>query len=315
MENKKEFIAYLQSKDFAERSITNNVKYVAQFFEKMKKEAIQITKPDILKFLEYLKNKGFKNAYRSYYLSALKHYFNFLYQEKRIAQNPCLFLKIRGTRKIIRYKIYTPEELDELFDNYYSFFVRGYDISHIPKNVRKEAVLSKERNALALSFLIYQGATTTEIENIELKDIDLIKAVLQIHGRRKLNSRTLPLKATQIGLLMNYLQNIRPQILEYQTKESEKLLLPLPEVGHKKTDKDITKNVFARLSMQLKSIDKQFLNVVQLRASVITFWLKTQGLRKTQYLAGHRQISTTEKYLPNNLDSLTDDINKLHPFL
>jgi hypothetical protein len=68
------------------------------------------------------------------------------------------------------------------------------------------------------------------------------------------------------------------------------------------------------LSRQVKSIDKQFFNFLQVRASIITFWIKTQGLRKAQYLAEHRNISTTEAYLPNNLDGLIDDINKLHPF-
>jgi hypothetical protein len=31
-------------------------------------------------------------------------------------------------------------------------------------------------------------------------------------------------------------------------------------------------------------------------------------------MAGHRYISSTENYLPNNIDDLIDDIKKLHPF-
>jgi integrase/recombinase XerD len=113
---------------------------------------------------------------------------------------------------------------------------------------------------------------------------------------------------------MHYLQNIRPHLLDYQTTESNKLFLSLPSISRKKTNNQNLWNGFERLINQLKTIDKQFLNFTQLRASVITSWLKTEGLRKTQYLAGHRYISSTEKYVCNNLDSLTDDINKLHPF-
>jgi len=68
------------------------------------------------------------------------------------------------------------------------------------------------------------------------------------------------------------------------------------------------------LSSQIRLIDKRFFNFTQIRISVISFWIKTYGLRKAQYLAGHRNISTTEQYIPNNLDNLIEDINKLHPF-
>jgi integrase len=177
--------------------------------------------------------------------------------------------------------------------------------------MRKQSALSKDRNALILSILIYQGTTTGEIEKIEIGDVDLIKATLKIRGGKHGKERVLPLKATQIGLFMHYLQNIRPQILDYYTIESNKLFLSIC----KKIEKNNLQYAFIILTNLLKSIDKQFLNVLQIRASVITFWIKTQGLRKAQYMAGHRYIGTTEKYLPNNLDNLTDDINKLHPFL
>jgi integrase/recombinase XerD len=191
--------------------------------------------------------------------------------------------------------------------------VRNYDYSKVPKRNLERSVLSKERNALIVSILIYQGIVTGEIEKIQLADLDLIKATIKIRGSRRHNERILPLKATQIGLFMHYLQNVRPQILEYHTKESNNLFLTLPEFSKKSTDKD-NLDIFKRLSKQLQRTDKQFFNFKQVRASVITFWLKTQGLRKTQYLAGHKWISSTEDYLPNNLDDLTDDINKMHPF-
>lgn len=313
--DKQGFTGYLEGKNFAAKTITNYLKYVGQFSAKVRKEDIQVTKPDVLKFLEYLKNtRKVQNEYRSYYLNALNHYFTFLHQSGHIAQNPCLLLKIRGTNKKKLYKTYTPEELDLLFDNYYQLFVRGYDDSHIPFNNQKQSKLSKERNALALSILINQGATTTEIEKIELDDIDFIKASIKIQGGKKLNSRVLPLKATQIGLFMHYLQNIRPQLLAYHVTNTDKLFLPLAKDSRKGTSHDTLTYAFFALTNQLRGMDKQFLNVLQVRASVITNWIKTQGLRKAQYLAGHRYISTTEKYVVNNLDGLTDDISKLHPF-
>jgi site-specific recombinase XerD len=232
-----------------------------------------------------------------------------------ITENPCLLLKIRGKSKKKLHKIYTPEELDQLFDNYYQIFVRGYDDSkHRHEGQRQYSVLYRGRNALITSILFNQGTGTAEIEKIEVNDIDLIKATIKIRGGKRLKERILPLKATQIGLFINYLQNVRPKLLEYQTKESDKLFLPLPAISYKKTEKDITRGVFIPLTAQIKSIDRQFINFTQVRASIITFWIKTLGLRKAQYLAGHSAITTTEKYVSNDLEGLTDDINKLHPF-
>jgi site-specific recombinase XerD len=264
--------------------------------------------------LEYLKNKkGQQNITRRNYLLAINHYFTFLYKNEQITQNPCFLLKIRGTNKKKLHKIYTPEELDVLFDNFYQIFVRNYDDSHIPQNQQKQAALCRERNAVILSILINQGVVTSEIEKIETGDIDFIKATLKIRGKKQ-RTRILPLKSTQIGLLMNYVQNIRPQLIEYQTIESNKLFLPLPASGKKNTSNDLLGYDLKPLKQKIKTIDKQFINFQQIRASIITFWLKTQGLRKAQYLAGHSAITSTEAYLPNNLDDLTDDINKLHPF-
>jgi len=314
---KTEFIKYLESRDLAQATIKKHLKYTEQFFKYVKKEDIQITKPDVLKFLEYLKNgRNLENAHRNEFLTSLNHYFTFLYKENAITENPCWFLKIQGTRKKKLHKIYTPEELEQLFDNYYVLFVKNYDYSGKQWREHSKALskLTKERNVLILSILIHQGATTNEIKKIEVKDIDFIKATIKIRGGTILNNRILPLKASQIGLIMHYIQNIRPQFSKYQATESEKLILSLPAPGTEKTDGGTFHYTFVSLVNHLKIIDKQFLNLVQVRTSVITNWLKTEGLRKAQYMAGHRYICTTENYLPNNLDGLIDDINKLHPF-
>jgi site-specific recombinase XerD len=134
------------------------------------------------------------------------------------------------------YKTFTPEELDSLFDAYYQLYVRNFDDSYLCKNYQKHSKLSKERNALALSILINQGVTTTEIEKIELDDVDLIKARLKIRNSIKSNARTIPLKATQIGLFMHYLQNIRPQLLEYHKTEPNKLFLPITKEKYSKKE-------------------------------------------------------------------------------
>lgn len=312
---KDEFTSYLESKNLAPSSITHYIRELALFLEWINKEEIQITKPDILNYLEYLKNKRhLHNMSRSRILNSLNHYFTFLTKNEEIKQNPCAFLKIRGTQKKTLFRIYTSEELTELYDTFYLLFVKNYDFNHIPKNQQKQSTLSKERNAVILNILVNQGVRTREINTIELSDLDLLNATLKIRGAKQGKERVLSLQATQIGVLMNYLQNIRPELLEYQTAESEKLFLTLPDYSKQKTESTSVMHIFKPLVKHMKSIDKNFLSFEQIRTSVITNWLKVHGLRKTQVMAGHRQISTTEKYKTNDLQQLTNDISKLHPF-
>jgi len=313
--NKSSFRQYLEGKGLAQRTQNAYIANTELFFEWAGKEDIQVTKPDVLRYLEHLKSKGLQNVTRHNHIIALNHYFTYLYSTEQAAENPCLLLKIRGKYKKKLHKIYTPEELEQLFDAYYQLFVRNYDDSRHRHEAQKQyAALGRERNALILSILINQGVITREIDRIETSDIDLIKATLKIRGGIRLKERVLPLKASQMGLLMHYLQNTRPKLAEYRTTESNKLFLPLPAIGKKKTDGDTLNSIFFTLTPAIKTIDRQFFNFQQVRASVITFWIKTHGLRKAQHMAGHSAITTTEKYLPNDLEGLTNDISKLHPF-
>jgi site-specific recombinase XerD len=300
------FTNYLQGKNLSPATQHLYLRSVKKFFKWAQKEDLQVTKPDILKFLEYLNNKGLSSRTRRHYLGGLNYYFACLCESEQISVNPCSFLKMRGTKIKRLHKIYTLEELETLFDNFYQIFVRNVDYSRI-KGCRNElTALCRERNALILSFIIYQRATTGETENIELGDIDFFKATIKIRGIRRGNDKKIPLNAVQTGLLANYLQNIRPKLAEIYAIESDRLFF-LPSVSSVGT-------VFDLMEKQIKTIDRQFLSFKQLRASTLCYWIKTHGLRKAQYLAGHRYVSSTENYLGNNLEELIDDINKLHPF-
>lgn len=320
--NMEKFISYLQSKNLAKSSINHYTDYTNKFFAYCKKEAEQVQKKDVLKYLQYLQDKkGYENITRRNHLIALNHYFTFLLKAEQVASNPTTLIKIRGTHKRHLYKTYTPEELEQLHDNYYHSFVRNFEarcyasiLGGIPANQRQQTLLSLQRNYAILGILVYQGTTTKEIDTIFLQDIDLTKATLKVRGGKKSKERTIPLNASQIGTLISYLKETRPQLLEYHTAESEKLFLPLPEFSKKETSYTTIMGAFKPLTAQVKKLDKNLVNFRQVRASVITYWLKTYGLRKAQYYAGHKYISTTENYLPNEMESLTDDISKYNPF-
>ena len=99
------FIEYMQTKNFSHATQKMYLRSINQFLEWINKEAINCTKKDVLKYLEYLKNqRALKNISRKMQLTGLNHYFTFLYQSEQSTQNPCSFLKIRGIPKISLYK-------------------------------------------------------------------------------------------------------------------------------------------------------------------------------------------------------------------
>jgi len=68
------------------------------------------------------------------------------------------------------------------------------------------------------------------------------------------------------------------------------------------------------LLKHLRRINPAVKNLDQLRASVITHWVKVYDLRKAQYMAGHRWVGSTEAYKEQLLDELQADVKKFHPF-
>lgn len=305
---------YLEGKNLAKSTQTAYLGNVNLFLAWYKTEPISCQKKDVLKYLGYLNAKGLENITRNNHLIALNHYFTFLVQNGEAEQNPTELLKIRGTQKKKLYRTYTAEELQTLYDSYHHVFIRTFDDSHIPKNQRRQSFLSRQRNYVMLGMLIYQGLHTNELQRITLADVDLNKANVKIAGSKKSNDRKIPLNASQIGSLIIYLNTIRPHFFDYRSDESGQLFLPLPESGSTRTNSLNIMGVIKPLTQQSQSLDAKLVNFKQVRASVITLWIKNHDLRKAQYLAGHRYIHTTETYLPNDLESLTEDITRFNPF-
>jgi integrase/recombinase XerD len=76
---------------------------------------------------------------------------------------------------------------------------------------------------------------------------------------------------------------------------------------------DDMKNSFLHLLYGLRKLNPKLINAQQIRQSVITVWLKTKDLRTAQYMAGHRYVSSTERYQVNQLDDLQEALNIHHP--
>ena len=65
--------------------------------------------------------------------------------------------------------------------------------------------------------------------------------------------------------------------------------------------------------IQLKQLNPKVISAKQIRSSVITEWLRKNNLRQVQYMAGHKYVSSTERYQTNNLDDLQNELQQHHP--
>jgi hypothetical protein len=50
-------------------------------------------------------------------------------------------------------------------------------------------------------------------------------------------------------------------------------------------------------------------------ASVIVKWLRQNSLSQVQYLAGPRYICSKEAYQQNEMEGLSEEVNKFHPLV
>jgi len=201
-------------------------------------------------------------------------------------------INIKGVKKEV---IHNTLSQDELEDIYYSY------------QTNKGNPLTRKRNKIILGLLVYQGLTTQNLERLQVEDIQLYKGKIDVLGTKKSNGRLLELKPWQLMELMEYINEIRPKILDQANKETEQLLVSLGVSLR-------LQNSLSKLTKELKSINHKFIDAKQIRTSVIVNWLKQYNLRKVQYLAGHRYISSTERYQQDDLESLHKTINTYHPF-
>lgn len=302
------FIHYLQKKDFTVKTQKRYCKDVAYFLQWNNNN--EPNKRQILEYLTYLQDvRHNTNHSRNCALNSLKHYFNYLVQNNQITTNPTNLIKLRGTKKKQLYKIFTPEELQNIYDNYHHYFLQNCTIN-TNNNMEQRSILSKQRNYIMLGLLVYQGITTNELYFLQVNDIDTKKGIVKIAGSKRSNERTILLQVPQIGDLINYIKNIRMQFKPI----NDNLFVTLDENETNQNKATNCKNAVQKLAAQIKQIEPNFLNCNQIRASVITQWLQQNGLRKTQYLAGHRYISSTEYYAANELQTLTNDIENFNPF-
>ena len=308
------FKTYLQSQGKSKSTVTHYNSYALDFLGWLDKDNTEVenaTAKEVLSYLNHLQKRGQENKTRNIRLNVIKQFFNYQIEHGHRVDNPVAHLKIRGTKRQKLYPVLSKQELEEIYINH-----------EIPTEEHKKSKcnwfntyqLSKQRNKAILSLLINQGLTTAEVAKLRLNDLKLKGGTIFIVGGRKSNGRTLELKSNQIIELMEYQFTTRNELLKYQESETDLLFLSVPPAGKRKAVGEGNLQIWKSLRKDIRKENPKFINFKQVRASVITHWLKQYNLRQVQQMAGHRYVSSTESYLVNQTEDLQKDIDSFHPF-
>lgn len=281
------FEQYLQAKHYSSQTIACYRKGEAMLAEWLQQEQIageDATYTDVLAFMRYLQDKGRSKRTVHSQLNVLRHYFTYLIGEGKREDNPASGIYIRGIVRKLPGNLLSMEELEELHQRY-----------QLQLNV-------DPAKKLMLGLLIYQGLQTEELTRLEGEHVHLKEGKVFIKGTSYSNERWLPLQANQVLLWQQYLQ---------ANRFKEGIFLARP-VRKDASGRNIS-NRMRHMIVQLQRLNPKVINANQLRNSVITFWLQRYNLRQVQYMAGHKYVSSTERYQRLIKDDLQSELQKHHP--
>lgn len=304
----KTFKQYLESKGLARQSIERmqgDLLRLLNWCEKENLEPEQAGYRDMIGYVKYLQKRKVKQRTVQIYLGSIKHYYNWLIKRGIREDNPLRNIEIKGIKRKLLYDIIKMNELENL---YHRFEMPEQDEKKQNQNWYQLQQLTAKRNKAMLGLMIWQGITTMELQKLTTSELKLREGNIEIPGGKRSNPRTLKLEAHQVLDLMEYTLETRKALLAKSGKETDKLFVTSGKGNNRLT------GAISYLIEKLNELNPRITSTNQIRASVITHWLKLYNLRKTQYMAGHRYVSSTESYLVNDLDDLSEDISKYHPF-
>lgn len=300
------FEAYLKNEKLKAATIEQYVRNTGHFLSWLEKEGLalsQTTHGEILDFIDRQREENRSIGHINRALLSLRYYFSYLNREKLMSGNPASGLRVKGALRTVPSGLLERKELDHLYESY------------AVKDLRSQ------RNKVILGLLVYQGIGMNDLRHLKARHVRLKEGVIEIPSGEDTEGRRLRLEAFQIMDLHEYIHVTRPKILADQRSTERpgrkpqvfKAVEEIDQLFISMNGSEKIKNSVLHLNHALKKTNPKYRNAVQIRQSVITEWLKEKGLRQVQYMAGHRYVSSTERYLTTNLEDLREALNKHHP--
>ena len=266
------------------RAYNNRVINYLDWLEAHEIKPKKVTLDQTYSFIAHRREKGDSDRNIKGFKSAITH-FN---QAIKMKSNPALMLHLAKSERKTPTKLLEVEFLDSIYRE------------------AKANTLVQKRDRCILGVIIFQGLGRTELELLQLEDLDIENARLYLSETITTNERYIPLNTKQILYLSNYIYDIRPSLLKYFNKQTNQLFFSSGEGNN-------LNGALSRLLRSLKTECHYLKDFKQLKQSRMAIWVKEFGLREAQYLGGYRYVTSVQRYDFKNLDELHKLLEFHHP--
>ena len=150
------------------------------------------------------------------------------------------------------------------------------------RNWEQASALATKRNKAILELVVFQGLNSHELQALTMKNLQLRAGKVHVEGGRRHNARSLTLEAAQGMDLMEYTLQTRNELLQLRAKSRSPGLDPEEAMFVSVGSGSALNNTLNKLLQQITKLEPKVKTLQQLRASVITHWIKTLNLREAQ---------------------------------
>jgi integrase/recombinase XerC len=273
----RDFLDYLQyERAYSKYTISSYQNDIEKFFDFLLTEDLNMEEVDVLVIRNFLtvelsNNVSKRSCKRR--LSALRLFYDFMYKNKYVKDNPFIFINAPKTDKKFP-KVLYKEQIEEL--------------------LRENKLRTDEfacRDQAILELLYYCGIRASELVNLELQNLQIKRRFVRLLGKGN-KERLVPFTEECAKTLEKYLEISRPELLKNNTEPTNVVFLN--NLGKKLTTRGleyILDKIQQRIGLFLG------LHPHILRHSFATHLLENGAdLRVIQELLGHESLNTTQVY-------------------
>ena len=287
------FKTYLQEQKLKTTTISGHLNNLKRFIKWAESESINYktaTYNQLLEFIQSFQNRNVSKMSVNLHLNSITKYYDYLVITAERTDNPAKEIRLKSNQKRVLKNVFTTQELEEIYTTYQN--------RPVWKINQGQATNSHQRNLVILGLFIFQGVQTSELKKLEKSHLNLLQGTIYIPSIARSNSRNLKLNVRQILPLQIYLN---------QTAKDQETLFKPAQISNSLTYLKLL------INNQLKNEKTPIRNAQHIRSSVIMNWLKQYNIRQVQYMAGHKYISSTERYKEEDLKTLQEQISLHHP--
>jgi integrase/recombinase XerD len=289
MKGMEEFRKWLIDKGFSINTANDYNKFIEKKFEIWIKSFLSIEGIEslehehVMQYIRHRKAQGVQAKTINLELKKISYYLDF--KELPNVAEP---IRVKGVQRRIPHDLFTEKQLDDIYNRF----------PESRNHWTHDNTLKTYH--LILGLKIYQGLQEQELSKLEISHLRLDKGKIYVPSTKRTNKRILDLKPFQILPFHEYLlierASLKEEIEGNYLFHAKRLKRGLPRIKH-----------------MINRYEPRLTCLLQIRSSVITNWLKYYNLREVQYMAGHRFVSSTERYRTDNIEDLQKELEKYHP--